>query len=175
MSAPGRPKRELIPLGGKARSAKGAHISEVGELTWRRRRTLGLLACVVLAPHAALAQDSRATMVQRVAREWLALVDKQDGEASWKAAGTRLQDSVTLPVWTETVRRERESRGALLQRAVTATTFTDSIKGLPPGGSYAVVTFRSSFANQTDSGEEVILEVGAGYAWRVIGYAISGT
>ena len=80
---------------------------------------------------------------------------------------------VTLPVWTETVRREREPRGALLQRAVTATTFTDSIPGLPPGGSYAVVTFRSSFANQTDSGEEVMLEVGAGYAWRVIGYAIS--
>jgi len=24
MSAPGRPKRELLPLGGKARSAKGA-------------------------------------------------------------------------------------------------------------------------------------------------------
>ncbi len=25
MSAPGRPKRELLPLGGTARSAKGAH------------------------------------------------------------------------------------------------------------------------------------------------------
>jgi len=25
MSAPGRPKREWLPLGGKARSAKGAH------------------------------------------------------------------------------------------------------------------------------------------------------
>jgi hypothetical protein len=25
VSAPGRPKRELLPLGGKARSAKGAH------------------------------------------------------------------------------------------------------------------------------------------------------
>ena len=25
MSAPGRPKREMLPLGGKARSAKGAH------------------------------------------------------------------------------------------------------------------------------------------------------
>jgi len=25
VGAPGRPKRELLPLGGKARSAKGAH------------------------------------------------------------------------------------------------------------------------------------------------------
>ena len=30
MSAPGRPKRELLPLGGKARSAKGAHTSDSG-------------------------------------------------------------------------------------------------------------------------------------------------
>jgi len=28
MSAPGRPKRELLPLGGTARSAKGAHMRE---------------------------------------------------------------------------------------------------------------------------------------------------
>ena len=30
MSAPGRPKRELLPLGGKARSAKGAPMSAPG-------------------------------------------------------------------------------------------------------------------------------------------------
>jgi hypothetical protein len=31
MSAQGRPKRELLPLGGKARSAKGAPMSVAGE------------------------------------------------------------------------------------------------------------------------------------------------
>ena len=30
MSAPGRPKRELLPLGGTARSAKGAPMSAPG-------------------------------------------------------------------------------------------------------------------------------------------------
>ena len=30
MNAPGRPKRELLPLGGKARSAKGAPLSALG-------------------------------------------------------------------------------------------------------------------------------------------------
>ena len=30
LSAPGRPKREALPLGGKARSAKGAHIHAPG-------------------------------------------------------------------------------------------------------------------------------------------------
>jgi hypothetical protein len=39
MSAPGRPKRELLPLGGKARSAKGAVMSTPG----RPKRELLLL------------------------------------------------------------------------------------------------------------------------------------
>jgi hypothetical protein len=44
MSAQGRPKRELLPLGGKARSAKGAPMSAQGRpkrelLRPRRRRT----------------------------------------------------------------------------------------------------------------------------------------
>jgi len=30
--APGRPKRELLPRGGKARSANGAHISDAGPM-----------------------------------------------------------------------------------------------------------------------------------------------
>jgi hypothetical protein len=44
--------------------------------------------------------------------------------------------------------------------------------GLPDGGNYALVVFRSSFANQIDSREEVMLEVGPDYAWHVIGYLI---
>jgi hypothetical protein len=30
MSTPGRPKCELVPLGGRARSAKGVHVSTPG-------------------------------------------------------------------------------------------------------------------------------------------------
>ena len=66
----------------------------------------------------------------------------------------------------------QEPRATLVQRAVAATTFSDSIPGLPEGGNYAVVTFRTSFANQTESVEAVTLEVGADYGWHVIGYAI---
>ena len=36
------------------------------------------------------AGSAQATTVQRVARDWLALVDKLDAEASWKRAGARL-------------------------------------------------------------------------------------
>ena len=138
-----------------------------------RRAALALFACALFTPHTAVAQDPRAALAQRAAREWLALVDQLDAEASWKAAGARFQQATPPARWVETLRREREPRGTLVQRAVTMTTFSDSIPGLPEGGSYAVVRFQSSFANQSDSGEEVVLEVGAGYAWRVIAYVIS--
>ena len=137
-----------------------------------RRAALALFACALLAPPAAVAQDPRAAAVQRAAREWLDLVDRRDAEASWKAAGARFQQATPPAVWIETMRGEREPRGSLVQRAVVATTFGDTGPGLPDGGSYALVTFRSSFANQSDSREEVTLEVGPDYAWRVIGYVI---
>jgi hypothetical protein len=137
-----------------------------------RRAALAVLACALLAPHAARAQEPRATLVPRVARDWLVLVDRLDAEASWKAAGPRLRQSTPPPEWVESLRRDRLPRGELVQRAVAATTFSDSIPGLPEGGSYAVVTFRTSFANQTEAIEALTLEVGPDYGWHVIGYAI---
>jgi len=110
--------------------------------------------------------------VQRVAREWLALLDKFDAEASWKAAGERFQRATPPALWVETIKRDREPRGALLQRTIAATQFGSSGPDLPDGGSYALVRFRSAFANDAASVEEVTLEVGSGYAWRVIGYTI---
>ena len=137
-----------------------------------RRAALALLACALLAPQALWAQDPRAGTVQRVAREWLTLVDKLDAEASWSAAGVRFQQGMTTAQWAEILRRDREPRGTIVQRAMTATTFADSGPGLPAGGAYALVRFRTSFANLADGGEEVILEVGPGYVWRVIGYVL---
>jgi Protein of unknown function (DUF4019) len=167
------PPQGTRPLGGTARSgARGNPTTAAGGGRSSRRRALALLACALLLPQVAVAQDPRAAAVQRAAREWLALVDKLDAEASWKAAGERFQQSTPPSVWVETLKGERAPRGALQQRAVTATSFGESGPGLPEGGSYALVTFRSSFANQSDSREEVTLEVGPDYAWRVIGYVI---
>ena len=83
-----------------------------------RRATFAVVACALLAPHTVLAQEPRATLVQRVARDWVALVDKLDAEASWKAAGARLQQSMPPPTWVEMLRGERVPRGPLVQRAV---------------------------------------------------------
>jgi hypothetical protein len=137
-----------------------------------RRAALALLACALLAHRAVRAQDPRSTSVQRAAREWLALVDKLDAAASWNAAGARFQQGMTPAQWAGILQSDRAPRGAIVQRAVAATTFSSTGPGLPAGGEYALVRFRSSFANLADGGEEVVLEVGPDYAWHVIGYML---
>ncbi len=137
-----------------------------------RRAALAALAGVIALPRLAVAQDPRATQVQKVARDWLALADKLDASGTWKTAGSRFQDAITETRWAALLRRERESRGALLQRTTAATTFGSEFPALPTGGSYAIVRFRTSFANQPNSGEDVTLEQGPDAVWRVIGYVI---
>jgi hypothetical protein len=128
--------------------------------------------CAALVPQAVRAQDPRGAAAQRVAREWLAIVDKYDAQASWKSAGERFQQAMPPALWVETIKRDREPRGALVQRTVESTAFGSTAAGLPEGGSYALVRFRSAFANAAASVEEVTLEVGPDYAWHVIGYVI---
>lgn len=138
----------------------------------RRRALVAALVSAVAVPKIALAQDPRATFVQKVARDWLALADKLDASGTWKAAGSRFQEAINETRWAALLRRERESRGALLQRTAAATTFASELPALPPGGKYAIVRFRTAFANQPTSGEDVTLEQGPDSVWRVIGYVI---
>jgi hypothetical protein len=137
------------------------------------RAVVGLLVCALLAPASAFAQDPRAATVQQAAREWLALADKLNAAATWKAAGSRFQNSITVARWSAGLQRQRGPRGAVVQRAVARTTFGSSFKGLPAGGNYALVQFRTSFEKEVDGAEHVTLEFGADGTWRVIGYVIS--
>jgi hypothetical protein len=137
-----------------------------------RRSALGALAVLACLPGAVLAQDPRAVTVQRIAREWLVLADKVDAEATWKAAGARFQQAITAPKWAEQLAKARGTRGTVVQRAVAGTMFASSFPGLPPGGNYALVRFRTSFSNHPAGGEDVTLEMGPDSVWRVVGYVI---
>jgi hypothetical protein len=141
-------------------------------VAFTRRAALATLVGLALAPRRAFAQDPRAAVVQKVARDWLALADKIDAAATWNAAGARFQQAITAAGWAESLRRGREPRGAIDQRAVIVTTLASAFPGLPAGGNYALVRFRTSFANHANGGEDVTLEMGPDSVWRVIGYVI---
>jgi hypothetical protein len=125
----------------------------------------------VLAP-ALAAQDVRSAGAQAAAREWLALTDRQDADASWAAADGKFQAAMTVDRWTTALQQVRSPLGALVQRSVVSTRFAASLPAFPPGD-YAIVVFRSSFAKRTTAQETVTLDRDKGGTWRVVGYSIA--
>jgi hypothetical protein len=135
-------------------------------------RALALGLCVVLTVSgSALAQDPRGAIVQKAARDWLAMTDNANALGSWNAAGSKFKESTTVKQWGVTLSQSRAPYGARDQRAVLSTSFSTKLEGVPEG-EYAIIMFRTSFANRADSRETMTLERGADGEWRVIGYVI---
>jgi len=139
----------------------------------RRRALLVVLACCLSATGigSALAQDPRATAAQKEARSWLELTDRGDALSSWKAAGQQFQSAISADKWADSLKQVRPPLGEVVERTLLSTQFTRSFPGAPDGD-YALLVFRSSFAEKIDSRETVTLEHEADGAWRVVGYFI---
>lgn len=132
---------------------------------------LALAAAWSLVAFDVAAQDPRASVVAGVSRDWLAIVDRGDAEASHAKAGERFRASMPVGTWARGLAKERGSRGALLQRTGVSTTFDPKTAELPPG-EFALVLYRTSFAQQTTASETVTLEREKDGVWRVVGYFI---
>jgi hypothetical protein len=137
-----------------------------------RRTVLGaLVVCGVGAATNGFAQDAQTSIVQKSARDWLALIDRMDTVGSWNAAGTRFKAVITEAKWGTSLRQVRTPLGAFEQRSMLSTTFT---KQLPDGseGEFALVLCRTVFAKKVDNRETVTLERESDGVWRVIGYSL---
>ena len=134
----------------------------------RRGFLLALLALAIAASLPANAQDARSTEAQDAARSWLALADKLDGPGTFAAAGAKFQRTMPVDRWSKALKDSRGPLGATLRRAVVSTQFVDTIPG-GPKGDYALVLFRSSFANRDFAQERLTLE-NTKKGWQVIGY-----
>jgi len=137
----------------------------------RRRvlRAVAAIACTCVT--AAAAQDPASSLAQAAARDWLALTDAGNGGASWDAAGKLFQGAIKRERWTEALGSVRNPIGALARRSLLSTKFTSSFPGAPDG-EYAIVVYRSSFANKADARETVTVAREADGQWRVVGYFI---
>jgi hypothetical protein len=132
---------------------------------------LGAALAVGAVASAVAAQDARSTAAQDAARGWLALTDRLDALASWEGAGQKFRNAMPVDRWSFALKQVRQPLGAVVQRTVGATRFAKSLKGFPEGD-YAIVVFRTSFAEKTLAQETVTLDRTGG-GWRVIGYSIA--
>jgi hypothetical protein len=131
------------------------------------------VACCLawLASGAAVAQDPNASAAQAAARDWLALTDRVDAQASWSAAGKKFQAAMPVSGWADALKKTRAPLGALKSRSIFKTSFQKSFPGVPDG-EYALIIYTSSYANKADGRETVTLEREPDRKWRVVGYFI---
>ena len=130
-----------------------------------------LFCLAAIVPGPAHAQDPRASAAHGAALAWLAMTERGDAAASWRAAGKQFQKAITADKWGQALSKVRTPLGELVERSMLSTQFSKKFRGAPDGD-YAVLVFRTSFAKKIDSRETVTLEHEADGAWRVIGYSI---
>lgn len=106
------------------------------------------------------------TPVTQTARQWLALVDASDWNASWAATAQSFRSLNSVEAWQSASLKARVPRGRAVSRRLAS---EESIPAPPHG--YQLVRFRTRFAN----GGEVIETLSLareGATWKVAGYYI---
>src|SRR5437870_3333513 len=74
-----------------------AFLIDMRHLVGWTRLLFAAVLCIAFSAHdIAWAQDPRATLVQKTARDWLAVADRGDANASWNAAGKQFQNAITV-------------------------------------------------------------------------------
>jgi hypothetical protein len=130
-----------------------------------------LTVLLVAIATASLAQSPASSSALQSARAFLAITDRDDGKASWDAAGQQFKDGITKPRWVEALHGVRAPLGAVASRTLESTEFMDAFPGAKRNGNYAILTFRTKFAAR-EGIESVTLEREADGVWAVIGYFI---
>lgn len=117
-------------------------------------------------PAAAPIEAAQPAAATQVAREWLALVDAGNWEASYAATAESFRSVNTLELWSSVSEDVRVPLGAVVSREAVS---EELIPGGPRG--LSLVRFRTSFENRPDVTETLSLAPEDG-TWRVSGYII---
>lgn len=134
---------------------------------------LGIVALATLSQQAsppgwasAAAVSSAEAATERSARDWLAIVDAGRWEESWRATAEAFRSLNTATAWADASVEARTPLGEVRSREAIA---HESVPAPPHG--YALVRFRTSFANRAQAVETVTLSR-EDEAWKVVGYYI---
>lgn len=103
---------------------------------------------------------------EAVARRWLDLVDAEDWQASYDAAGSVLQEPNTVVTWQAASEQARGPLGAVMSRKAIG------FQTVASPEEYQVVRFATDFENRDDVIETVTLQRERGEL-RVVGYSLS--
>ncbi|MFN3523800.1 MAG: DUF4019 domain-containing protein [Phenylobacterium sp.] len=104
------------------------------------------------------------------ARAWLALVDGNQWEKSWSAAGTVFKSQISAADWATAIQPVRGPLGAVSSRTLTSVLKATQLPGVPQG-QYEVLQFTTNFEDKPGVIETVTL-VREPAGWKVVGYFV---
>ncbi len=124
----------------------------------------------VTTSNAEVTMTEPAKMAEESARDWIALIDKREFEASWEQAGTSFQENVTAENWTEMVKQVRSPLGAVSTRTIKAVTAQKDPPNAPKGD-YQIVQYDTKYTDSAYVLETAVM-MDEGGKWKVVGYFI---
>ena len=123
----------------------------------------GALSAAAVAPSAS---ESAAA-----ARKWLALIDSQQWQQSWSAAGSLFTSHISAADWQARAQPLRQQLGPVTSRTLKTVTKANALPGAPDG-QYEILQFATDFA-QKGPGIETVTLAHEPSGWKVDGYFIA--
>ena len=135
-----------------------------------RRGAAALLVLGLQGPVQAQAMDAKdIERAQAAAHEWLQLSDSLQTDASWEAAASVFQRSISKSDWAKALQAARGPLGKLKSRSLKSATWAKS----PPSatlGPFLVMQFESEFEHRAGALETITPMREADGRWKVSGY-----
>ena len=104
------------------------------------------------------------------ARRYVALIDQEKYDETWRDAGPALRDTTNSFVWRNTLKLTHKAFGTPSNRQIEGFGFSTRINVKVPVGEYVLVQFKSPSGNTTAT-EKVVMQKEAG-AWKIVGYFV---
>ena len=133
------------------------------------RIILTLMLALGLAVSCAAEENRPEESPRAAAKAFLALIDQDNYQESWKEASAWLRHNVDANQWAEHAGRIRRPLGAVSHRTFRSVELEDASEDMPEG-TYAFVFFDTILEDGGSASEMVGLMLEDDSTWRVIGY-----
>ncbi len=137
-----------------------------------RNRVFFLAVAVIFcffSTKAAFGLEEIENAAEKVARQWLEIVDNGQFEKSWEEAASLFRKAVSRKNWKQSLEAHRIPLGKLMSRKLKSKTFKETLPGAPDG-KYVVIQFDTVFENKACAVETVTPMLDKDGVWRVSGY-----
>ena len=111
------------------------------------------------------------TEAAKAAREYLAMIDRNEFDKTWDFAGPALRAQTSKFAWTNMLKLTRKTLGAPSKRDLEGFGFSTQIDATVPVGEYVLVQFKGISGRVTTT-EKVVMQKDQS-TWKIIGYFVT--